>query len=211
MASGRLAAARRRAWLQRRWSDGATSHRQTRRRPGTASRPGLSELVRDDGRQDRKRIRDAPTQSMSPMPGWSAGTLPTPMRELRRVRVRASLMTGQPVSGACNASAGTQRSRPMRMDSWDTTPPVAQVAELVEQGAGPQVRVIGQALRAIRREHLERIQKAPWCADPGLASRQAGPDGLSVLSQMPGDRGDRPTLATQCVHVDVVLPCEHER
>jgi len=75
-------------------------------------------------------------------------------------------------------------------------PPVAQVAELVEQGAGPQVRVIGQALRAIRREHLERIQKAPWCADPGLASRQAGPDGLSVLSQMPGDRGDRPTLAT---------------
>ncbi len=69
MASGRLAAVRWRAWLQRRWSGGATSHRRTRRRPGTASRPGLSELVRDNGRQDQKRGRDAPTQSVSPMPG----------------------------------------------------------------------------------------------------------------------------------------------
>ena len=36
-------------------------------------------------------------------------------------------------------------------------------------------------------------------------------DCFTVSTQMPGDRGDRPTLATQCMHVDVVLPCEHER
>jgi len=32
------------------------------------------------------------------------------------------------------------------------------------------VRVIGQALRAVRREHLERVHQAPPCADPGLAA-----------------------------------------
>lgn len=45
----------------------------------------------------------------------------------------------------------------------------------------------------------------------GRLPLRVGADGLAVPSQVTGDRGDRPTLAAQRVHVDVVLPCEHER
>jgi hypothetical protein len=52
------------------------------------------------------------------------------------------------------------------------------------------------------------------CADPSLAmSGQIAADRPTVygLHPGPGETGDRPTLATQCVHVVVVLPCERER
>jgi len=83
-------------------------------------------------------------------------------------------------------------------------PGITQIAQLVEQCAGPQMRVIGQPLRAVRRERLERARDRAG-PDPYLAvAREIGTDGLAVSSQVPGDRRDRPTLATQCVHVGSV-------
>ena len=62
-----------------------------------------------------------------------------------------------------------------------------------------------------RREHLERVRGRAGPHPRYSVAGQIGPDGLTVSSQVRGDRGDRPTLATQCMHVDIVLPCEHER
>jgi len=87
---------------------------------------------------------------------------------------------------------------------------IAEPEQLVEQRRRPQVRIIGEALSAVRRKGIERISPTTG-PNPSLPPGQVGTDGPAVFTQMPGDRGDRPTLAAQRVHVDVVLPCEHER
>src|SRR5690606_32910818 len=51
---------------------------------------------------------------------------------------------------------------------------------------------------------------ASGLAHPGDAFVvQIGADGLAVTAQVPGDRGDRPTLPPKRVRVDVFLPCQH--
>ncbi len=89
-------------------------------------------------------------------------------------------------------------------------PVVAQVDQLVEQGRGPQMRVVGQPLTRVANERVERI-RAATNPNPRLPASQVGADGLTVPAKVAGDRGDRPPLPSKSVHVDVVLPCEHER
>lgn len=67
-----------------------------------------------------------------------------------------------------------------------------------------------QAAARSSRRRLEQIIPAPL-ADAGLAAGQIGADGLTVTAQMAGDRRDRPPLPVQRMHVDVVLPCQHEQ
>ena len=98
--------------------------------------------------------------------------------------------------GPARLTPRTQPPDPQLAGHRGIRTPVTQVDQLVEQGSGPQVRIISQALSAVRREHLERIQQAPRGADPSLASGEISPDGFAVSTQMPGDCGDRPTLAT---------------
>jgi hypothetical protein len=87
---------------------------------------------------------------------------------------------------------------------------VAEPEQLVEQGRGPQVRVVLEALSAVRLERLERVRDGPL-ARPRLAAGQVRPDRLTVPAQVRSDRRDRPPLPAQRVYVDVFLPCEHEQ
>ena len=75
---------------------------------------------------------------------------------------------------------------------------MAELEQLVEQRGRPQVWIVLEALSAVRREPVEWIRPAGG-PNPRLPPGQVGPDGLAVFTLVPGDRGDRPTLATQCV------------
>jgi hypothetical protein len=76
-------------------------------------------------------------------------------------------------------------------------PATAQVDQIVEQGAGPQVRVIGHALRAGGREHLEQVQQVRG-ADPALASREVSRAGLRLYPDAGRSRG--PSDPGRAVH-----------
>ena len=71
------------------------------------------------------------------------------------------------------------------------------------------MRVIDQPDLGVLGELLERVDRraGPDTRDP--LAVQIVPDRLTVMPQMPGDRADRPTLATECCCLHVVLPCEH--
>jgi hypothetical protein len=85
---------------------------------------------------------------------------------------------------------------------------IAQFHDLVEQGARPQMRIIGQPLTAVVQERHERIRRLTAPAGLHLAV-QIRPDRLAISPQMPGDRRDRPSLTTQSMRVHVFLPREH--
>jgi hypothetical protein len=82
--------------------------------------------------------------------------------------------------------------------------PVAELAHLVEQSGRPQVGVIGQSLLAVPQERHEWVWALTALVRRSLAAR-IGADRLAVTTQMPGDRRDRPALATQRVRVPVFL------
>jgi hypothetical protein len=85
---------------------------------------------------------------------------------------------------------------------------IAESHHLVEKGGRPQVRVVGKALAAVRKERHERVGRLTPLAG-GPLTVQVGPDRLAVPAQMPGDRRDRPSLPTQCMSIHVFLPSEH--
>jgi hypothetical protein len=86
-----------------------------------------------------------------------------------------------------------------------------QWLQLIEQRDRPQMRVLFQPGGHIVNERGERVRlrRSPFTG--GAITSQIIADGLSVTTQMPGDRRDRPALAGQRMRVHVFLPCEHGR
>ena len=81
--------------------------------------------------------------------------------------------------------------------------------KLVEQGDGPQVRILDQPGSHILDERCERVLGT--FAHPRFPlTVQVVPDRLAVPADMVGDRGDRPALPGKRVHIHVFLPCDHE-
>ena len=86
-----------------------------------------------------------------------------------------------------------------------------QWLQLIEQRDRPQMRVFFQSGGHIADERGERVRLRRSTFTGGASTRQIVTDRLSVTTQMPGDRRDRPALAGQRMRVHVFLPCEHGR
>ncbi|WP_220454131.1 hypothetical protein [Nocardioides immobilis] len=71
------------------------------------------------------------------------------------------------------------------------------------------MRILTEPLTDVFDERLERIVLGGLAHAGDPLTGQIGADGLAVPTQMPGDRGDRPTPPVQRVRVDVFLPCQH--
>ena len=69
--------------------------------------------------------------------------------------------------------------------------------------------IIKQPLGRVAKERLEQIRVVTGPLPSDAVAGQVGPDGLAVMSQVPGDRRDRPALPAERVSVHIVLPCEH--
>jgi hypothetical protein len=84
-----------------------------------------------------------------------------------------------------------------------------QPDELVEQGRGPQMRVLAQSCGHVLDEPFEQnITIAS--ADPSDAiTSEIRTDRLAITAQMRRDRGDRPAPRSQRVYIQVFLLCEH--
>ena len=66
----------------------------------------------------------------------------------------------------------------------------AEPGELVEQRHGPEVRILDQARGDVVDEPVERVRRSAL-ADPWLAlTGEVGADGLAVMTEVTGDRGD---------------------
>jgi hypothetical protein len=98
---------------------------------------------------------------------------------------------------AARLARRSQPARPQLAGERRIGAVVAQLAELVEQRGGPQVRVLGQPFPAVVDERLERIRFTALALPGDPAAVQIGADGLAVMAQVPGDRGDRPAPAVQ--------------
>jgi hypothetical protein len=177
---------------------------------------------------DDVRLVDRLGQHPAPAPGVGQRTdqeerLTTPAPLLGRVGqlqpVELTLLARRVLDHRHRAVAGwaarlarrAQPAGPQRPGEGRIGAVVPQLNQLVEQRGGPQVRVLSQSLPAVAVERLERVRfgAGPLPGDPAAA--QVGADGLAVMTQVPGDRGDRPTPAVERVRVHIVLPCEHER
>jgi hypothetical protein len=119
--------------------------------------------------------------------------------------------TGRPLAGRQGLARRAQPTRPQLPGERRIGAVVAQLHNFVEQGGGPQVRVLDQALAAVPGEYIERIRLAAPTSPGDAIAVQVGADGLAVMTEMPGDRGDRPAPAVERVRVHIVLPCEHEQ
>src|SRR6185312_15398658 len=186
----------------------------TRCRPGAARRSGAA------GRWTRPAPRATARSEPALRP---AGTPSIPSPSARVGRAAPTSRTGSP------HPAGARSPPPA--DPWpggtvrtpDAAPGpelpgergigavVAQLEQLVEQRGRPQVRVLAQPFPAVADERLERIRLGPPALAGDPAPLQVGADGLAVMSQVSGDRRDRPAPAMQRVRVHIVLPCDHER
>jgi hypothetical protein len=89
--------------------------------------------------------------------------------------------------------------------------PKPQALEFVEQGAGPQMRILHQARRHIVDERVKRIRRRPGTHPRLLFTIQVLADRLTVEPGVAGDRRDRPTTFAQSMYFHIVLPCEHEK
>jgi hypothetical protein len=144
--------------------------------------PVAPENCDDDLTMSGARRPRAGARSARPPGPWSAGKARTP-----------AATRGPAAGGSSSGRSGHSRARAARR----TTPTPTDVDRPPGVGRStPRTGRTGQECYEPR---------------PGLAPGQVGPNGLAVFTQVPGDRGDRPTLATKRVHVDIVLPCEHER
>ena len=97
--------------------------------------------------------------------------------------------------------AGQRRIRPVK----------PQWLQLIEQRHRPQMRVLDQPGGHIVDERCERIRLRRGTFTGSAFAGQVVADRLAVMTQMPGDRGDRPALAGQRMRVQIFLPCEHGR
>ncbi len=71
------------------------------------------------------------------------------------------------------------------------------------------MRVLEQPGPHVVLEAVKRVVvDAPAHADAAFTG-QIGPDGLAVMAEVTGDRGDRPTSLAERVSVHIILPCEH--
>ncbi len=86
--------------------------------------------------------------------------------------------------------------------------PVAQPSHLVVQGAGPDVRIVGEPGGQVGHERLQRVGRRAAPAG-GPLTPHVGTDRLRIAVEMTGDGRDRPSPLAQCVHLHVFSPCEH--
>jgi hypothetical protein len=88
-------------------------------------------------------------------------------------------------------------------------PRKAQAGHLVEQRRRPQMRIIIEPLPAIRQEVGHRLRPSRLALTRHPFAVQIRPDRLAVMTEMSGDRADRPPLRSQCLRFHAVLPCQH--
>jgi hypothetical protein len=86
---------------------------------------------------------------------------------------------------------------------------VAQGGELVEQGRGPQVRVVGQPGPAVADVRLERVWACGSAAAGFGLAGEVTADCFAVTAEMSCDGRDRPALRTQRLRFHVFLQREH--
>jgi hypothetical protein len=88
-------------------------------------------------------------------------------------------------------------------------PRITQFPQLIQQRRGPQMRVIGQPDPAVhhKRRHDHRAPAGPptRLAIPAQIRARR----LAVMTQVPGDRRDRPAPPAQRLRLHIVLPREH--
>jgi hypothetical protein len=85
---------------------------------------------------------------------------------------------------------------------------VAEPAHLVVQGAGPDVRVVGEPSGQVVGERRQRVSHR--AAPPGLAlAIDIRADRLGITVKMAGDGRNRPSPLAQYVHLHGFSPCEH--
>jgi len=94
---------------------------------------------------------------------------------------------------------GERRIRPVEPESGD----------LIEQYRGPQMRSLNQSLPAIVNERCEHVVTRRRPHTGTAFTVQIGTDRLAVMTQMAGDRSDRPASLTERVRVYIILLCEH--
>ena len=158
------------------------------------------------------RVRHRPDQQMraalqAPV-RWRVGQLqPVPLRFLTGRVVDDRLVPAG--RGRTRLAVRPQPVRTQPASEARVAELEAQLDDLVEQRGAPHMRVIDEPLRRVGQERPERIRCAtgPLASDP--VAGQLGPDGLAVMSQVLGDRRDRPTLSAERMSVHIVLPCEH--
>src|SRR6476659_9241176 len=108
-------------------------------------------------------------------------------------------------SGAARLAVRTQIPRPDIAGQALIRQPEPQLFELVEQGAGPQVRILSQPGADIVDERLERIRTQPRPHPRRSLPRQIIPHRLTVPTGVSSDRRDRPTTFTKGMYFHIVL------
>ncbi|WP_157535919.1 hypothetical protein [Kitasatospora mediocidica] len=86
---------------------------------------------------------------------------------------------------------------------------IAQVDDLAEENGGQKVRVIRQALSAVRKKPEKAVQREnsdAW----GPLSQQIGSHRFPITPEMPGNPGDGPSLAMEPEYLHVFLPADQE-
>ena len=81
--------------------------------------------------------------------------------------------------------------------------------DLVEEDLSHHMRVLPQALAAVVHERGEPVRSGRSTCARRASAVQVGGDRLAVVSEMPGDRGDRPAPLAERVSVHIILLCEH--
>ena len=106
---------------------------------------------------------------------------------------------------------GPQVSCADRPDEGRIAARIAELPDLVEQGGQPEMGIVVEAGRKIRRERLEWIRDR-GSADAGRAlTSDIGADRLAVAPEVTGDGRDRPASSGECVGLHVFSLCEHRR
>jgi hypothetical protein len=157
------------------------------------------------------RVRERPNQKMGMLthspPLWGIRQFQPVELDLltRRVRDHRDVTAGGSVAGLVVRPSLITAMRPRERRVRTL---VAERSHLAEQRRSPQVEIVRELLPAIRQERHERIRRlASLTGDP--LTVQIGADRLAISAQVPCDRRDRPSLATQSVSVHVFLPREH--